>query len=313
VKYVSIVILLFISLLNGQPKEQVEFQLNTISGVVFNAFDSTPLMDLKVEILAGNNVLKDSTYTDENGYYRIENVGFLWKPKMRFTLHNFQTKTFKLNPEKLDSLNNMLIGETVSPVPSENQIPDLKRSTITTRAETFFIKGNVFYNLKNNNQAERIIIKTREAIQSDPGFIILKINDRMYDVARCYVPQEGKYENLSFILKSLLKDPIFKNSKNPKYLPDNLLEPNVLFGTVIDYKTGETIKGTEVFIPSLRQRRISDEEGKFAFTIDKPGVYEILLNHIESNSSKKLGKSYIIIKTNRGGWFKSNQYLLKQS
>jgi len=312
-KYVSIVILLFIYLLNGQPKEQVEFQLNTISGVVFNAFDSTPLMDLKVEILAGNNVLKDSTYTDENGYYRIENVGFLWKPKMRFTLQNFQTKTFKLDPEKLDSLNNMLIGETVSPVPSENQIPDLKRSTITTRAETFFIKGNVFYNLKNNNQAERILIKTCEAIQSDPGFIILKINDRMYDVARCYVPQEGKYENLSFILKSLLKDPIFKNSKNPKYLPDNLLEPNVLFGTVIDYKTGETIKGTEVFIPSLRQRRISDEEGKFAFTIDKPGVYEILLNHIESNSSKKLGKSYIIIKTNRGGWFKSNQYLLKQS
>ena len=140
-------------------------------------------------------------------------------------------------------------------------------------SETFFIKGNVFYNLKNNNQAERILIKTCEAIQSDPGFIILKINDRMYDVARCYVPQEGKYENLSFILKSLLKDPIFKNSKNPKYLPDNLLEPNVLFGTVIDYKTGETIKGTEVFIPSLRQRRISDEEGKFAFTIDKPGVY----------------------------------------
>ena len=88
-KLVSIIILLFISSTRGQPAEQIEFQLNTISGVVFNAFDSTPIMDLKVEILAGNNVLKDSAYTDENGYYRIENVGFLWKPKLRFTLHNF--------------------------------------------------------------------------------------------------------------------------------------------------------------------------------------------------------------------------------
>lgn len=312
-KYQLIITLLFISFIQGQPKQQVEFQLNTISGVVFNAFDSTPLMDLKVEILAGNNILKDSTYTDENGYYRIENVGFLWKPKMRFTLHNFQTKTFKLDPEKLDSLNNMIIGEIISPIPDEDQIPDLNRSTITSRAETFFIKGNVFYNLKSNNDAERILIKTCEAIQTHAGFIVLKINDKMYDVARCYVPQGGKYENLSFILKSLLKDPIFKNSNNPKYLPDNLLEPNVLFGTVVDYKTGESIKGTEVFIPSLRQRRISDENGKFAFTIDKPGVYEILLDPLDSNSSKKIGKSYIIIKTNRGGWFKSNQYLLKQS
>ncbi len=312
-KLVSIIILLFISSTRGQPAEQIEFQLNTISGVVFNAFDSTPIMDLKVEILAGNNVLKDSAYTDENGYYRIENVGFLWKPKLRFTLHNFQTKTFKLDPEKLDSLNNMLIGETISPVPDEDQIPDLKSSTISARAEIFFIKGNVFYNLKENNKAERILIKTCEAIQTEPGFIVLKINNKMYDIARCYVPQEGKYENLSFILKSLLKEPIFKNSKNPKYLPDNYLEPNVLFGKVLDFKTGESIKGTEVFIPSLRQRRISDENGKFAFTIDKPGIYEILLDPLEPYSTKKIGKSYIIIKTNKGGWFKSNQYLLSQN
>jgi hypothetical protein len=60
--------LLMLSFIMSQPKEQIEFQLNTISGVIFNAADSTPLMDLKVEILAGNNILKDSTFTDENGY-----------------------------------------------------------------------------------------------------------------------------------------------------------------------------------------------------------------------------------------------------
>jgi len=294
----------------SQPKEQIEFQLNTISGVIFNAADSTPLMDLKVEILAGNNILKDSTFTDENGYYRMENVGFLWKPKMRFSLQNFQTKLYKLDPEKLDSLNDMLIGEVVFPVPDKDQIPELKRSTIKSRAEMFFIKHNVFYNLKDNQSAERIVIDTCIAIETDPGFIVIKINDIIYDVARCYVPQEGKYENLSYILKSLLTEPIFEKSGNPKFLPDRLLEPNVLFGSIIDFKSGKTIMGTEVYIPALRQRRISDEDGKFAFTIDKPGIYEILLDPLVNKTSKKMGKSYIIIKTNKGGWYKSNQYLL---
>lgn len=302
--------LLVLSFIMSQPKEQIEFQLNTISGVIFNAADSTPLMDLKVEILAGNNILKDSTFTDENGYYRMENVGFLWKPKMRFSLQNFQTKLYKLDPEKLDSLNDMLIGEVVFPVPDEDQIPELKRSTIKSRAEMFFIKHNVFYNLKNNQSAERIVIDTCIAIETDPGFIVIKINDIIYDVARCYVPQEGKYENLSYILKSLLTEPIFEKSGNPKFLPDRLLEPNVLFGSIIDFKSGETIMGTEVYIPALRQRRISDEDGKFAFTIDKPGIYEILLDPLVNKTSKKMGKSYIIIKTNKGGWYKSNQYLL---
>ena len=137
----------------------------------------------------------------------------------------------------------------------------------------------------------------------------MKINDEIYDVARCYVPQEGKYENLSFILKSLLKEPLFKKSKNPIFLPDELLEPNVLFGQVINLKTGKTVIGTEVFIPSLRQRRISDENGQFAFTIDKPGMYEILLDPISSKSRSSFGNSYILIKSAKGGWFKSNQYL----
>ena len=302
--------LLVLSFIMSQPKEQIEFQLNTISGVIFNAADSTPLMDLKVEILAGNNILKDSTFTDENGYYRMENVGFLWKPKMRFSLQNFQTKLYKLDPEKLDSLNDMLIGEVVFPVPDKDQIPELKRSTIKSRAEMFFIKHNVFYNLKDNQSAERIVIDTCIAIETDPGFIVIKINDIIYDVARCYVPQEGKYENLSYILKSLLTEPIFEKSGNPKFLPDRLLEPNVLFGSIIDFKSGKTIMGTEVYIPALRQRRISDEDGKFAFTIDKPGIYEILLDPLDNKTSKKMGKSYIIIKTNKGGWYKSNQYLL---
>lgn len=304
-----ILYLLSFAVITAQPKQQVEFQLNTISGVIFNAEDSQPLMDLKVEILAGNNIQKDSIFTDENGYFRLENVGFVWKPKMRFTLKNFQTKVFKLDPEKLDSLNNMLIGETISPVPKKDQIADLKQSNITTRAETFFFKHNVFYNLLDSYSSERIVIDSVVAVETEPGFIVMKINDQIYDVTRCYVPQEGKYENLSFILKSLLKNNLFDKSGNPKFLSDDLLEPNLLFGEVIDITSGEAIMGTEIFIPALRQRRVSDENGKFAFTIDKPGMYEILLDPLTSQLRSNLGNSYVIIKSSKGGWFKSNQYL----
>ena len=83
---------LFIASAFGQPKEQIEFQLNTISGVVLNSVDATPVIQLKVEVLSGNNLTKDSTLTDENGYFIMENVGYVWKPKIRFSIKNYQTK-----------------------------------------------------------------------------------------------------------------------------------------------------------------------------------------------------------------------------
>ena len=76
-RLLNILYLLSFAVITAQPKQQVEFQLNTISGVIFNVEDSQPLMDLKVEILAGNNIQKDSIFTDENGYFRLENVGFV--------------------------------------------------------------------------------------------------------------------------------------------------------------------------------------------------------------------------------------------
>ena len=300
---------LFIASAFGQPKEQIEFQLNTISGVVLNSVDATPVIQLKVEVLSGNNLTKDSTLTDENGYFIMENVGYVWKPKIRFSIKNYQTKTLNLKPDDLDTLNNMVIGQIVTPVPDEQMIPELSQSTAKTRAKIFFIKGNVFYNLKNSSSAERVIILSSDAIESRPGFIIMNINGKMYDPTRCYVPQEGRYENLSYILRSLLRDPIFEHSGHPKYLPEKLLEPSVIYGTVINIQTGEAVMGAELMLSKPFKRRISDEHGKFAFQVDQPGTYRILMHPPLGYKASNFGDAQILIKYGRGGWYRSIQYV----
>ena len=262
----------------AQPKEGVEFKLNTISGYVIDSLSSKPIMDVNVDIYTGSGVLKHSTITDEFGYYEKPIVGYLWKPKVKFSLHNYYKKALRLNPDILDSNLNMSVNVMMLPVPEEKRIPDLTKSTITNRAETFFIIGNVFYYLTNQNNADRIIIKTAEALETAPGFIIMKVNDTHYDVARCYVPQEGKYENLSFIMKSLLADPIFEKSKNPLYLDQGLLEPSVIYGYVMNILTGDPVMGAEIIINEPFKRRISDENGKFAFHINDSGRYDIIMN-----------------------------------
>ena len=293
----------------AQPKEGVEFKLNTISGYVIDSLSSKPIMDVNVDIYTGSGVLKHSTITDEFGYYEKPVVGYLWKPKIKFSLHNYYKKGLRLDPATLDSNLNMSVNVMMIPVPEEKRIPDLTKSTITNRAETFFIIGNVFYYLTDQNNADRIIIKTAEAIETAPGFIIMKVNDTHYDIARCYVPQEGKYENLSFIMKSLLADPIFKKSKHPLYLDHGLLEPSVIYGYVMNILTGDPVMGAEIIINEPFKRRISDENGKFAFHINDSGRYDIVMNPPPRFERVTFARPEIIINQGRGGWFKSNFYV----
>ena len=303
------IITLSLTNLFAQPKEGVEFKLNTISGYVIDSLSSKPIMDVNVDIYTGSGVLKHSTITDEFGYYERPIVGYLWKPKVKFSLHNYYKKVLRLDPDKLDSNLNISVNVMMLPVPEEKRIPDLTKSTITNRAETFFITGNVFYYLIDQNNADRIIIKTAEAIESSPGFILMKVNDDHYDVARCYVPQEGKYENLSFIMKSLLADPIFEKSKHPLYLDQRLLEPSVIYGYVMNILTGDPVMGAEIIIAEPFKRRISDETGKFAFHITDSGRYDVIMNPPPRYKKVSFARPEIIINQERGGWFKSNFYV----
>ena len=224
-------------------------------------------------------------------------------------MHNYNKKQFRLNPQDLDSSLNMTTNTYIVPVPENKRIPDLERSTITKRAETFFIKGNVFYNMVDKYKADRIIINSVEAIETKPGFIIMKVNEKPFDVARCYVPQKGKYENLSYILRSLLSDPIFKLSDNPLYLPDKLVDNSIIYGTIIDIITGNPVMGAEIILSEPFQRRISDENGKYAFQVDQPGNYYLSINPPPDYHNAFVSRPEIIMEYGKGGWYKSNFYV----
>ena len=84
-----LIISLGLTMLSAQPKEGIEFKVNTITGFVIDSVTSKPIMDVNIDIYTGNGVLKHSAITNENGYYERPIVGYLWKPKIRFTLHNY--------------------------------------------------------------------------------------------------------------------------------------------------------------------------------------------------------------------------------
>lgn len=300
---------LLLSLIYSQPKEGIEFKVNTISGFILDSLTLTPLMDVNVDIYTGNNILKYSTITDEYGFFSKVLLGYLWKPKIKMSLHNYRTKKFRLFPTNIDSNQNITVNSMIVPVPENEKIPDLERGTLISRAETFFIFGNVFYHLVNKNIANRIIIKSYEAIEVRPKYIKIKVNDEFYDVKNCYVPQENGYENLSFILKSLLNDDIFENSGNPQILDEDLLKPSIIYGTVINVISGEPVMGAEIILAEPYNRRISDENGMYAFQVQKPGRYTLSIDPTPNFKQTYVSKPEIILKHGKGGWFKSNFYV----
>jgi len=312
VRSLFIIISIISTALVAQPKETVEFQLNTVSGQVLNRLHQTPVNNLKVDILSGNNLLKGSSITDEDGNFKIENIGYVWKPKILLVARDYHSLNMKLNPDELDSLNNIAVYPMMTPIPGDKRIPYLEKTTIESRTESFFVKGSVFYYLSIVNDyfsAERIIIKSKKVIKNGTGSIELTINESNYYPERCYVPQLGKYENLSSIMDDYFPEPIFGPSGLPQYLNENLLEPTIIFGTIFDSKTQKIVPGAEVSIAGTSKWRITDKVGKYAFQINKPGFYQVIVNPPFGYSSSQTSKTEILVKSARGGWYNSNHYL----
>ncbi len=257
-------------------------------------------------------MLKKSSITDENGNFNIVYVGYVWKPKILLVSRDYHSLTMKLSPNELDSLNNITIHPMMTPIPDDQRIPNIRKKDIEPRAESFFVKGSVFYYLSIINDyfsAERIIIKSKKAIKVDTGFIILKINGVYYSPERCYVPQLGKYENLSYIMDNYFPEPVFGPSGLPQYLDEKLLQPTMIYGTVYDAKTQKIVPGAEVSIAGSSKWRITDELGKYAFQINEPGSYQLIVNPPFGYSSSQTGITKILVKSARGGWYHSNHYL----
>ncbi|OUX32260.1 MAG: hypothetical protein CBE24_03470 [bacterium TMED264] len=333
------------------PDKGVEYKLNDLSGAIFDEVSKEPLEDVNVDLFTGNKVLKHSILTNESGNFSKKNIGYLWKPRIKLTLENYKTKIIPLLPDLLDSLGNIYVEHSIQPLPENERVATLERSTLTKRAEIFFIKGNLFYYLVNKRSAKKIIIKDVKALEIRPQYISMNVNGKTYDISKCYVPQYGRFENLSFILKTLLSEPVFKNSGLPVYIPQHLLEPTVIFGTIFDKNNGAPIPGAEIILSeawnkptsftgndslsitkvmpmaeyfsnldkknkkekkfynfqyNTFKRRVSDEDGRYAFTVNRAGIYQLDINPPGQYADAVRGKPNILVKYGRGGWYKSN-------
>ena len=114
----------------------------------------------------GNKVLKHSLLTNEDGLFSRQNIGYLWKPRVVLDIENYRTKTIPLLPESLDSTGSIYVEYFIEPLPENERVVKLARNTLTKRAETFFIKGNLFYYAVNKRSAKKVIIREAKAIQT---------------------------------------------------------------------------------------------------------------------------------------------------
>ena len=305
---------LFTFLCLAQPKDAIEFQVDKVSGTILNSATQKPVYGVKIKLLSGNNELKDSTFTNKSGYFVIELVGYVWKPKIRIESRNFQLFNRKIQPNELDSENQIVIDISIDPIPENERIPVIGKKNMEHRAETFFIEGNVFYYatlINSGLSAERVIIRSREVFKNNDGTLVILVNDTDYDPVRCYVPQMGQYENLTSIMEVYFENPVFKSSGNPVFLPNKVLEPSIIFGTVRDKETGSPIFGAAVKLFGIGNQRITDKSGKFAFQVLSAGTYTLHVSPPLKSLSKQMNQPEIKINNERGVWLRSDQYLVQ--
>ena len=123
---------------------------------------------------------------------------------------------------------------------------------ILNKTMSYFNQGHIVYIAHKDKyqsyELERIQIKSYEFNLDSKRFIRILLNDSIIiNPSNCYVPSYGQYENLGIIQKNYISNPL--ETKNlPRYLPLEMLDNSLVFGTVRDYKTHKPILGAEVRI-----------------------------------------------------------------
>ena len=141
-------------------------------------------------------------------------------------------------------------GDYVITLESSEMYDRQSDDRILKKTKAYFKKGHIVYiiNLKPNNSydLERIQINSTFFNLDSKRFIKITINDSInIDPSYCYVPSEGRYENLGIIQKNYISNPL-KVDNLPQFLPIERLESSLVYGTVRDYRTREPIFGAEV-------------------------------------------------------------------
>ena len=102
---------------------------------------------------------------------------------------------------------------------------------------------------------------------------------------------------------------LFKKLIIKKFLEQKLLKPSIIYGSVIDISNGDQVTGAEIIISKPYKRRLTDENGKFAFQVSEPGSYFITMNPPPDYREIYFSKPEIKMKYGRGGWYKTNFYV----
>lgn len=304
----------FASLTFPQSKDWIEFQVKKCSGTLTARVDGSPIYAVKVSVLSGNKEVKDSTFTDLEGNFVLEHVGYVWKPRIKFESPDYYNKTVLLKRKHLNSENEIELDMTLNPIPDEKKPITFDKGTISERAKTFFHEGGIYYSLASNDKpydfkSERIIINSVKTDHTEKNKLLLWINGSEVNPLLCYVPQSGRYENLIAILAGYKNDTEFEDSLLPRYLDDRLLEPTIVFGKVLDSKTNEPVAGVEVLIDNKsKDMRVTGRDGRFAFQIGTTGEIAVNLRP-PGKKYKAPATSKLIIKNPKGGWIQTNQFL----
>jgi len=314
-KHHIIFLLFYFSFLVAQLEENPEFQINTITGVLTNEATGKPIFEGKVEIFSGNSLSKGVTYSNEDGHFTLRHVGYVWRPRLVISSDDYESTQFSISQSELDNYSTLEIPIQLTSIPDHRKIPSIVVTSIAQRAEMFFRKGNVFYYLSRSGKnfiSERIIIHTFDVINKIDGNLVIHVNGQLYDPLGCYVPQLGQYENLAMILDEYFPKSIFKSSGYPMFLSNSHLEPSEIFGTVINLASGKPVFGADVQIEGMALHRITTQDGKFRFKVRQPGHYKILVHPPLNSGLNHVSQNKIIVKRGKGGWYKSNQYLLSE-
>ena len=305
------------SLVSPQSKDWIEFQVKKCSGTLTTRFDGSPIYAVKVSVLSGNKEVKDSAFTDLEGNFVLEHVGYVWKPRIKFESPDYYNKTILLKQKHLNSENEIELDITLDPIPDEKKPITFDKGTIAERAKTFFHEGGIYYSLTSNNKpyefkSERIIINSVSTDQTEKNKLLLWINGSEVNPLLCYVPQSGRFENLIAILAGYTDETEFADSLLPRYLDDSLLEPTLVFGKVLDSETNEPVAGVEVLIDNeSKDMRVTGRDGRFAFQVGITG--EIALNLRPPGKKYKIpATSKLIVKNSKGGWIQTNQFLIRR-
>ena len=120
---------------------------------------------------------------------------------------------------------------------------------IINKTKAYFTVGHVIYiynDKMNKVSADRIRVKSVKMSMDKKRYITITVNDSItINPSFCYVPSEGKYENLAIIQKNYISN--INETKNlPQFLPQDMLENSIIFGTVRDYRTKEPLSGVEI-------------------------------------------------------------------